>query len=183
MLVADSSQNGYGGTGTYELQLGPAITGHVYCRCDSNAIAGASVKVGNYSATTDTNGAYTLAQVPPGTYTNVVVSATHYASLTTNITELPNVAVTTEDFYLTNSTLVIKPIFDPSITSDANARAITNSIKAAIQDVEQYLATPMCLQIRFVETNSGVSGSSARITNILYTQPFLSPGQSQQIGE
>lgn len=92
--------------------------------------------------------------MPPGTYT-ATVSANNYATLTTQVTVTPDLTEVTNDFYLTNLTLVINPIFDPTITGDANAPTITNSIKAAIQVYKQDFANPMCVTILFAKITGG----------------------------
>lgn len=163
---------------TLAAPLTNVINGHVYCACDSNAISGALVQIGSYSARTDTNGVYTLTNVPPGTDT-VVISATNYASLTTNLTLAPCVPATTNDFYLTNLTFVINPIFDLSITTNANALAITNSIKSAIQVYEQYIANPLCVKILFAKIDgTGFDAKSTTFTNWLPYSTYLADLQA-----
>ena len=78
--------------------------------------------------------------------------------------------MTTNDFYLTNTTLLIAPTFDSSITNDANASAITNGINSAIQALEQLIADPVCVKILFMETSSGLGASLTPLTNIAYAQ-------------
>ncbi len=124
----------------------------VFCICDSNTVTGAALQIGSYSTTSDKRGVYTLPGMAPGTYT-ATVSANHYATLTTQITVLPEVAQVTNDFYLTNTTLVFSPAFDASILRDANARAITNAVKTALQIYKQTIAGSLCVPVLFAATN------------------------------
>ena len=148
------------------LDLTPALTGHVYCSCDSNAIPGATVLLGTNSLTCDANGYYILTNVQTGTYT-AIASATNYANLTNQIVYDGSQPNTTNDFYLTNNAnIIIYPIFDSSITSLDNAAAISNSIVAACQTYTNYIADPICVRIQFIsdpDTNDlGSSGSRGR---------------------
>lgn len=155
------------------------LTGHVYCTCGSNSISGALVQIGNYSTTSDQDGVYALGNLLPGNYA-ASISANNFVSATTNVTIPSGVSVVTNDFYLTNSTLAINPIFDSSITEDVNSLAITNSIESAILRVENLVANPICVTIKFVETNSGLAVSSTSINNLGYSQ-YLSDLQDKQI--
>jgi len=146
----------------------PILTGHVYCTCDSNAITGAIVQINGHSAITDSGGAYTLTNGPPSTYT-ALVSGNNYAPLTTNLTVPPAVPKLTNDFYLTNLTLVINPIFDATITADLDVIEITNSIKSSIQEIERYIANPMCVKVLFVETNTGLGANFSARYLLLYS--------------
>src|SRR5665213_3009750 len=161
---------GYGGLSS-ECADDVTITGHVYCNCDSNAIVGASVQIGTNSTTSDANGAYALTNMPPDTYT-ATISANNYATLTTNLMVPSGLPIVTNDFYLNNLMFVINPIFDPTITSNANALTITNSIKAAIHVLEQDIANPLCVTILFsTTTDPKVLGENdAAIANISYSQ-------------
>lgn len=151
--------------------LSNAVVGQVFCICDSNTIVGATVQIGNYSAQTDSNGAYTITNIPSGTYTGSV-TANNYATFTTNVTVPPAVPVVTNNVYLTNLTLVINPVFDSTITGNVNAPTITNSIKAAIQVYKQTVANPMCVTILFsTTTNPRVLGvNNAALATIPYSQ-------------
>ncbi len=152
------------------------ISGHVYCVCDGGPVSGASVQLGSYSATTDANGFYTLSAVVPGAYT-AMVGATNYATLTTSLTAASGVAAVTNDFSLTNTTVVINPIFDASIANDAQAPLITNSIKSAVQIYRTLLANPVCLNILFKEVTDGLGASLGSPQFIPYTQ-FLADLQA-----
>ncbi len=156
----------------YLPQYGDNIAGHIYCSCDSNVIAGATVLIGNYySATSAIDGSYSISGVPPDTYT-ATVTANNYAPFTNMVTFPATNQVVTNDFYLTNLTLVINPLFDSTITGNANAPTITNSIKAAIQVYKQTIANPICVRIRFsTTTDPAVLGeNNAARANIAYSQ-------------
>ena len=155
------------------------ITGNVYCACDSNAIVGASVQIGDYSATSDSGGYYTIANVQASNYT-AMISATNYATLTTNLDVSSAMSEVTNDFYLTNLTLVINPIFDTNITTKANAYEITNSIISAIQVLEQHIANPICVKILFsATTDTNVLAESMTPTNDLEYSNYLSALQAK----
>lgn len=158
-------------TNNFALYPLPSVTGYVYCSCDSNAIAGASVQIGDYSTTCDASGAYVLTNVIPGTY-EATISGNNFATLMTNLTVPSAMAEITNSFSLTNLTFVINPVFDPSITGDANAATITNSIKAAIQVYEQTIANPLCVTILFSTTSDpNVLGeNNAALASISYSQ-------------
>jgi hypothetical protein len=67
--------------------------------------------------------------------------------------------------------LVIVPTWDPTITNDPNAAAITNSILSAIQFYEARFSTPITVTIRFEEMSSTLIGhSSWWYYNISYSQ-------------
>jgi hypothetical protein len=151
---------------------------YVYCSCGTNPISGATIQVGSYSATTDANGAYFLGNVAVGNYT-AIIGAVGYALLTTNVTVLEGAPGLTNNFYLTNSTLAIHPIFDQTITNDAKANEITNSIMSAIQAIDGYIANPICVAILFVKTNGGL-GASQPYTNGLNYSQYLSDLQGNQ---
>ena len=76
----------------------PAITGHVYCACDTNPIPNASVQIGNLTTNTDNSGSYTVSGISPGTYP-AVISQSNFVSIT-NLVTMPSVAVATNDFTL-----------------------------------------------------------------------------------
>jgi len=123
VTVVVSDAGGAGShTGTYQIRLlcgcitNVDITGHVYCLCDSNAIPGAHIRIGTNTLTSDLSGAYSLSNVPPGTYT-ATVSAPNEATLTTQLTVDGSQVVMTNDFYLTNTTFIVYPILDQSVTS------------------------------------------------------------------
>lgn len=76
------------------------ITGHVYCSCTSNSIAGALVQIGSFSATTDSSGSYSITNISPGDYV-AIVSKTKYYTLTNSISISSSSATVTQDFSLT----------------------------------------------------------------------------------
>src|SRR5207248_8168173 len=119
-------------TGTYQigLQANVTLTGHVYCLCNSNAIAGASIQIGNIRLTTDTTGGYSLSLVAPGTYTATVTAADHLP-LTIDFTVDGSQGVQTQDFYLTNTTFIVHPILDPTIIQRQDSIAVSNTLRAA----------------------------------------------------
>ncbi len=156
------------------------ISGHVYCICDTNTIAGALVQLedefrNTYSATTDTNGAYAL-NVPSGDYT-ATISGNLYFPMTTNVTVAP--CMPTNDFYLTNLTLVINPLFDATITGNANAQSITNTIKSAIKLYSQDIANPLCVTVLFsTTTDPNDLGTSAAAYNTISYAEYLTALQA-----
>jgi hypothetical protein len=121
------------------------VTGQVFCVCDSNAIANATVTLGTNVTTTDAYGAYVFTNVQPGTYDESAASSS-YLGLTNSVTLNETV---TNNFYLTNTTFLINPILDASITSLANADAISNAITSAVQVYSQKITDAMCVKIEF----------------------------------
>ena len=63
--------------------------------------------------------------------------------------------------------LHINPTFDISITSDANAAAIENTIIAAIANIESQFSDPITVNILF-EKGGGLGGSSTFFANLSY---------------
>ena len=153
------------------LNTTPAVTSRVSCTCDGHGIAGASVQIGTYSATTDTNGFYALSNLPAGTYP-ATITANGYDTLATNVEVSAGETMVTNNFALTNQTLNINPVFDATITSNPNARAITNAIKSALQIYQQNLANPICVTLLFATTtNASVLGeNSAARASLPYFQ-------------
>ena len=148
-----------------------AVTGHVYCICDSNAISGASIAFGQYSGLSDTNGSFNISNVLPGSYAATVYQA-NYLILTNTLTVTSGDGVVTNDFFLTNRTLVINPVFDSTITSHPNAPAITNTIKSAIQLFEKYIADAICVTILFTNTTdpTAFGGSDSAGDDLPYSR-------------
>lgn len=158
-----------GASGSVTITAPTIVTGHVYCVCDGSPIAGASVQIPGDSTITDTNGTFTLTNVISSTNT-VTIKANYFATLTTNLTVPPGLTEVTNNFFLTNLTLVINPIFDSTITGNANVVAITNSINSAIQAYEQYFVNPICVTILFAGINSGLGESLTPTAKIPYSQ-------------
>jgi Carboxypeptidase regulatory-like domain len=140
--------------------------GYVFCLCNSNGIPGASVQIGTNVITTGGDGAYSLTNVPPGTYA-VKVSATNYTTLITNLTITAGQPV--PNFYLTNTTLIITPVFGSSITSRSDSDTISNSISAAIQVYSQYIADPICVKIYFANITDGLGQSTSPQSSLAYS--------------
>ena len=67
------------------------------------------------------------------------------------------------------SNLTITPIFDTTITSDANANAIEGTINSAISIYETDFSNPIDVTIDFKETTSGLGSSSTRVADISYS--------------
>jgi hypothetical protein len=154
--------------GTLTILPASTLTGHVYCTCDSNVLAGSFVQVGAFSTSTGSDGSYALTGVPPGTYP-VTVSRVNYGTFT-NIVFVPSdLSAVVADYYLSAETLIIDPIFDTSILQDASAGTITNSIKAAIQVYELNFSDPVCVKILFAKTNTGLGMSSSFGSPIAYS--------------
>ena len=145
------------------------LSGHVYCVCDGGPVSGANVQVGRASAATDANGFYSFSGVTPGAYT-AIVSGTNYATLTTGLTVTGGVAASTKNFSLTNTTVVINALFDPSITSDTQAEAITNSILSTVRAYRTLLANPVCVTILFQEVSEGLGESETVYGTIAYSK-------------
>jgi hypothetical protein len=156
--------------GTYVFTLDYPHPGHVYCACNSNAIAGATVKIGTNTATCDDSGEFIIANLTPGFYP-AVVSASNYETLTTNIVVYANQPVT-NNFYLTNTTFVIDPVFDSSLTDLSNFEDISNSIVQSLQIYSQTIADPLCVRIQFAALGSGLASSLAATGIIPYSQYF-----------
>jgi hypothetical protein len=78
------------------------ITGQVNCSCDTNAIAGALVTVGDYSTTTDSGGNYSIRNVQPGRY-NVTVTAANYVTTNATVTIASGASTVTDNFVLSPS--------------------------------------------------------------------------------
>ena len=156
----------------YTLSPNLTVTGHVYCVCNSNAISGASVLIGTNELTCDTNGAYGLTNLPPGTYVAAVTAPNFLPG--TNILMLGGKSqlVFTNDFYLTNNTFVIYPMFDSSITTiaDPSVEAITNTIWSATQVYTNYIVDPICVRILFVYADVDLAASSVSRTPLSYSQ-------------
>jgi PEP-CTERM motif len=66
------------------------------------------------------------------------------------------------------NTFTITPTFNSSITSDPNAAAIEGAINLAIGNYENLFSNPINVPIEFVETQSGLGGS----TKFLYSAPY-----------
>jgi hypothetical protein len=130
------------------------LTGHVYCVCNSNGIGGASIQIGNTKLTTDASGAYSLSPVAPGSYTATVTAGDHLP-LTMDFTVDRSQGVQTQDFYLTNTTFIVYPILDASITQSPESIAVSNTIRAACQVYSQLIADPVCVRIQFIAIGSG----------------------------
>jgi hypothetical protein len=75
------------------------IVGQVSSTCDGSPIAGASVQIGTYSATSDTEGSYSIRGIPPGTY-SVTVSQPNYITTNTAVTIPSGTSTATDDFML-----------------------------------------------------------------------------------
>ena len=61
------------------------VTGQVTRSCDNSPVAGATVQIGTYSATTSSDGGYTINNVNAGTYT-ATISKAGYTTITTSVT-------------------------------------------------------------------------------------------------
>lgn len=82
--------------------IGPStstFSGQVSCICDGSPVAGASVNLGQYAATTDGGGNYSISGIPWGTYT-AIVSASNYVALTNTVTFASFVQTVTNNFGL-----------------------------------------------------------------------------------
>lgn len=76
--------------------------------------------------------------------------------------------------------LLITPTWDSTITNDANAATIEAGINAAIARVEADIANPITVNILFMETASGLGGSSTSHYILPYTtyRSALATGQT-----
>jgi photosystem II stability/assembly factor-like uncharacterized protein len=154
--------------GSYVFTLDFPQPGHVYCACNSNAIAGATVQIGTNLVTCDNSGAYTIGNVAPGTYT-VTITASNYETLTNNLTVSPNQPVT-NNFYLTNSALFIDAIYDPVLQALPGFDTISNTIGLACQVLSQNIANPLCVRIIFMSTGTGLGASTTHLGMIPCSQ-------------
>jgi uncharacterized repeat protein (TIGR01451 family) len=75
------------------------LTGHIYCACDGSPIAGASVQIGSYSATSDSGGGYTISNLASETY-SVTVGQSNYVAFTNALMIAWSGSVVTNDFEL-----------------------------------------------------------------------------------
>ena len=82
------------------------ISGTVTKAADNSAISGATVSYSGGSTTTNSSGAYTLANVPPGTYTVFASVPGFQSSSQPNVT-VTSGATTTTNFSLTAATLTV----------------------------------------------------------------------------
>ena len=128
------------------------LSGHIHCVCDGGPVAGATVRAGGGLATTDANGFYTISGLAPGAYT-ATGNADSYTPLTAGLIIPGGGSPVTQDFSLTNNTVVINPVFDGTILGDARAQAITNAIIAAVQPYRTLLANSICVTVVFTEIN------------------------------
>jgi len=104
------------------------ITGRVTDAADATAIAGASVSDGVRSALTNSNGEYTLASVPQGSYT-VTVSASGYNSAFQTVSVLPG-QTAVASFALTKSAPPApKPMWVDSIAFKVIGKNLRVSVK------------------------------------------------------
>lgn len=76
------------------------ITGNIYCTCDGSPITGASVQIESFSATSASDGSYSISGIPSGTY-SVTVSQANYYTTNTTITIPSGSSTVTNDFMLT----------------------------------------------------------------------------------
>ena len=76
------------------------VTGHVYCTCDGSPVADASVQIGNYLATSDSGGSYSISDIPAGTY-STTVSQPNYFTTNSTVTIPSGSSTVTDDFTLT----------------------------------------------------------------------------------
>lgn len=80
-------------------------------------------------------------------------------------------------FATTARALVIIPVWDSSITNDANAATIESTINMAIEFLEARFADPITVSIEFEEKTSGLGENSYYYYNIPYSQ-FITSLQS-----
>jgi protocatechuate 3,4-dioxygenase beta subunit len=81
-----------------------SLTGHIYSSSTSNGLANVSLLLdGRAKVVTDATGAYTITNIPvsdPDDPWTLIVSATNFATLTTNVDITGATLVTTNDYYL-----------------------------------------------------------------------------------
>ncbi|HVV74060.1 MAG TPA: NF038122 family metalloprotease, partial [Verrucomicrobiae bacterium] len=147
------------------------VTGQVLCSCDTNPIPGATIQIGTNLLTSDLLGSYSCSNVIPGNYA-VTVQAPNFFPLTSQITVLDTPPIQTNDLYLTNSTFLINPTIDGSITALANGLEISNAIVAATKIYSQYIADPLCVKIRFYKAPSGLGESYTFAMQVPYSQYY-----------
>ena len=162
-------------SGIYTLDPLPAAAGHVYCACDSNAIAGATVQLGTNLFICDSNGFYLGTNIQPNYY-EATISAEGYGTLETNAIVDGAQPIVTNDFYLTNSAvLIIHPIFMPALRGLADAAAISNTITADCLLYTNYLTNVFCAKIEFEDISAlgpDDSGSLGTSVTELWAIPY-----------
>jgi hypothetical protein len=86
------------------------VMGSISCTCDGSSITNASVYIGDYSGTSDTNGNYDISDIPPGTY-SATVSANNYFTVTNTVTVPSSVQLVTNNFALppVSATITVSP--------------------------------------------------------------------------
>jgi hypothetical protein len=170
----DAHGNPVDAFGTDQVAVGSfSETGHIYCACDSNVIAGATVEIGTNSASTGPDGAYTITNLAPMKYT-VTISAPKYQTFVSNL----NVTMDgTNDYYVTNGTFLINPIIDSSITSLDDSDAISNTIVSTVQAYSHWIKDPLCVKILYIATNTGL-GASYTLRGIIGYSQYVSDLQA-----
>jgi hypothetical protein len=119
------------------------LRGTVTDSSNNSPIAGASVKAGGYTATTNSSGVYQFSPLSPGSYTDTA-SATGYFASSASVT-LTNGGVTTRDFALVRNQAVPTPTpappgvlqtVNPPVLNDPGGTITTNNYSVSWSPAE-----------------------------------------------
>jgi hypothetical protein len=161
------------------------VRGHVYSACNGSPIPGASVVLGGYfQATTDSNGNYSISNVPPVTYSGVV-SAGNYLTLTNTVTIPSGVSVVTNNFSLSPPASVTgyvscscggSPIVGATVTVGTNSTTSGSNGVYSISGIAPgtYMATVTASNYVSI-TNSVIISSGCSTTTQNFTLSRSSP--------
>ena len=148
------------------------ITGHVYCTCDGSPIAGASVQIGSYSATSDGGGSYSIPYVQGGTYP-ASINKPNYVTTNTTITIPSGSSTLTHDF-----TLSPLPALDyfgvgvnwKNVPPDPDPRKNMNNVRGDLDAADLYYSLQTDLSSIFKQGTTvplDATASSADNLNII----------------
>jgi len=153
--------------------LSPAtgsIAGTVIDAADGVPLAGASVSDGVRTASTDANGWYTIADVPPGSYT-VTASASGYASLS-QIISVAAGQTSTVNFVLTR---IVPPTTKPMWVDSITFRLTGNTLRLSIRVAEEGGAVAGAQVAVKLVWSGGQSWNFSGTTDSLGIASFLVP--------
>ena len=127
----------------FTLTPSTSISGHVRAFCDNSPIAGATLIFGTQSATSASDGSYSICSISPATY-SVTVSQSGYTTFTTTLTVSSGQAVI-EDYSLTSSTSISGHVRSSSDSSAIAGASVTIGTYSAISDSDgSYSITGDC---------------------------------------
>jgi hypothetical protein len=125
------------------LGAGGTLSGAVTDSATNNAIVGATVTLGNRTATTDPSGNYSFAGLPAGTYPTVAASAVGYNSASATSVVVADAATTTKNFALAAAprnacpTDTSQPDFQLGLTSNTDLTASPGDVLLARPSLDQ----------------------------------------------